>query len=257
MNSLEIIKNYFVLLKDGNWEELRSGFSGLPNINTPMNGQISGENAFMRYITDLKSWLVEKKSSTELFNIISHDNRHVIEFILNLYISKKEIGIPVVLAADIENGLIECIRVYYSLWPIIGKHTVRKPLLKPAAGLEEPQIIKDYMEGLKNGDKESVVSLFEEDGYVREPSGAQYRHEGKEGLEKFYSAALGNGGIPLKHCTATFDGTCCAIEYVCDEWGGVSLEPQAGVAVYEIGESGKLVAARIYDDVAPPHESEG
>jgi hypothetical protein len=34
--------------------------------------------------------------------------------------------------------------------------------------------------------------------------------------------------------------------------GTTELPPQAGVAVYVRGESGKLTAARIYDDVDPP-----
>jgi hypothetical protein len=35
-------------------------------------------------------------------------------------------------------------------------------------------------------------------------------------------------------------------------WGKTELPPQAGVAVYVRGESGKLAAARIYDDTDPP-----
>ena len=35
-------------------------------------------------------------------------------------------------------------------------------------------------------------------------------------------------------------------------WGETELLPQAGVAVYVRGPSGKLAAARIYDDTEPP-----
>jgi hypothetical protein len=35
-------------------------------------------------------------------------------------------------------------------------------------------------------------------------------------------------------------------------WGKNGLPPQAGIAVYVRGDSGKLAAARIYDDVNPP-----
>jgi hypothetical protein len=35
-------------------------------------------------------------------------------------------------------------------------------------------------------------------------------------------------------------------------WGKTELLPEAGVAVYVRGPSGKLAAARIYDDVSPP-----
>ena len=35
-------------------------------------------------------------------------------------------------------------------------------------------------------------------------------------------------------------------------WGQTELQPQAGVAVYVRDETGKLAAARIYDDADPP-----
>jgi hypothetical protein len=37
-------------------------------------------------------------------------------------------------------------------------------------------------------------------------------------------------------------------------WGNVELPPQAGVAVYERGSSGRLAAARVYDHVQAPVE---
>jgi hypothetical protein len=48
------------------------------------------------------------------------------------------------------------------------------------------------------------------------------------------------------------DGCYCALEYNVVAWGETQLAPQAGVAVYVRGPSGKLAAARIYDDVDPP-----
>ena len=60
------------------------------------------------------------------------------------------------------------------------------------------------------------------------------------------------GGIPLEHCTLIDDGVRCAIEYNCVRFGKMQIVPQAGVAVYERGETGLLAAARIYDDVNPP-----
>jgi hypothetical protein len=37
-----------------------------------------------------------------------------------------------------------------------------------------------------------------------------------------------------------------------DRWGDAPMTPQAGAAAYQRGPSGKLVSARIYDDVTPP-----
>ncbi len=47
----------------------------------------------------------------------------------------------------------------------------------------------------------------------------------------------------------------CALEYNVVRWGRSELPPEAGVAVYVRGPSGKLAAARIYDDADPPLES--
>ena len=45
-----------------------------------------------------------------------------------------------------------------------------------------------------------------------------------------------------------------SLEFNAVRWGAVDLPPQAGVAVYERGPSGKLHEARIYDDVEGPVE---
>jgi hypothetical protein len=61
--------------------------------------------------------------------------------------------------------------------------------------------------------------------------------------------------VPLDYCTITDDGVRCAIEYNATEWGASKLDPpECGLAVYERGKSGKLAAARVYEDVAWPDE---
>src|SRR4029450_4630284 len=54
------------------------------------------------------------------------------------------------------------------------------------------------------------------------------------------------------HCSQLDDGRACLLEYNVVSWGRTELPPQAGVAVYVRGESGRLAAARIYDDADPP-----
>jgi hypothetical protein len=61
-----------------------------------------------------------------------------------------------------------------------------------------------------------------------------------------------DGGVALEHCALIDDGRACALEYNVVQWGKTELPPQAGIAVYVRGETGKLAAARIYDDVSPP-----
>ena len=96
------------------------------------------------------------------------------------------------------------------------------------------------------------MATFEADGYAREPAGAPFVHRGHDRLRAFYELLFSNdGGISLEHCVLTDDRRACALEYNVVGWGKTELPPQAGIAVYA-GQSGKLAAARIYDDVKPP-----
>jgi hypothetical protein len=252
MNIKELLKEYLTVLKKEDIEALASLLDSNSTIYTPLDGLISGRDKIKKYIIKQKDWLNTKNARVEIFNIIDVKNRVVIE--LNIFYDKgeKTVELPFVIVLDIENNIIINIRIYHSTWPTTGKHSVIKPLLKPDDNLIEPEIITEYMKGLKNADKDLVLSLFEEDAYVQEPSGSKYKHTGKSGRNNFYSFALDKGGVSLKHCTATFDGRHFAVEYVFDEWGDKKFEPQAGIAIYEIGESGKLAAVRIYDDASPP-----
>ncbi len=111
----------------------------------------------------------------------------------------------------------------------------------------------EYQAALAAGDLDAIVAAFEPDGYAREPAGGQHVHSGPDGLRAFYELLFSNGGgIPLEHCALIDDGRACALEYNVVRWGKTELPPQAGVAVYVRGESGRLAAARIYDDVDPP-----
>ena len=58
----------------------------------------------------------------------------------------------------------------------------------------------------------------------------------------------------LEHWTVTEDGVRTVLEFNAVRWGGVDLSPQAGIAVYERGATGRIAHARIYDDVEGPVE---
>ena len=143
--------------------------------------------------------------------------------------------------------------MYYSTWPLTGGHAIRPPMLQPDPEVHEGDVVGEYQRALAAGDVDGVVAAFEPGAYVREPAGGRHVHRGTDELHALFTRFFSNGGgIPLEHCTVTDDGRSCALEYNVVAWGRTQLPPEAGIAVYVRGDSGKLAAARIYDDTDPP-----
>lgn len=253
-----VIREFYSLLQAGNTEVLQSIFAGEPALDTPLQGAVKGREAFAGFVEEQAGWLQKYQARPESLSLVDTPERLVAEYVLYLTQDGQSFDLPVAIAFDrqVQGQTVSEARVYHSTWPLNGKHKFRPGLLSPVAGLEEPEIVRQYMAALDKADKEGLLATFEEDGYVREPSGSPYTHAGREGREAFYSLVGAEGGVSLKHCTATFDGKIFAVEYICDEWGRKPMPPQSGIAIYELGNTGRILGVRIYDDITPPHEAE-
>ena len=235
-------------------DALMGSFAGEPEVHHPVRGRVKGASAFGRFVTDMTSWMAERNVTVKDVNFIVTPSGGVEEFVLHLDGDAGRIELPLAVAANLDQDarMIE-LRMYYSRWPLTGGHQVRPPLLQPDPDLHEPDVVGDYQRALAAGDVDAAVAAFEPDGYVREPAGGAYTHRGTDALRALYALFFSNGGgIPLEHCAVTDDGRACALEYNVVAWGRTELPPEAGIAVYVRGDSGKLAAARIYDDVDPP-----
>ena len=136
------------------------------------------------------------------------------------------------------HGRIGEVRLYYSTWPLTGRHAHRPPLLQADPELSEPDVVGVYQRALAAGDLDAVLAAFEPDGYAREPAGADHVHSGPEDLRRFYAWLFSNdGGIPLEHCSVIDDGRASALEYNVVRWGQAELSPEAGMAVYSAGQT--------------------
>jgi hypothetical protein len=245
---------FFDGLLTGEVDALIESFSGVPEVHHPVRGRIKGESAFRRLVTDMTSWMAARNADVEHVNWLMTDPRGVEEVVLHLDSDGGRIGLPVALAADHDEGerIIE-LRLYFSTWPLNGRHANRPPLLQPDLDVHEPDVVGEYQRALASGDVEAILAAFEPDGYIREPAGDAYVHRGTDELRTLYELFFSNGGgIPLEHCAITDDGRACALEYNVVAWGRTELPPEAGLAVYVRGDSGKLAAARVYDDSDPP-----
>jgi hypothetical protein len=179
--------------------------------------------------------------------------RAVGEAVVQITGGRGPVALPIAAVADV-TGTAREVRLYYSQWPLKGGHSLRPPLL--AGGSDHPQGWPGrYHEALAAGDVQGILETFEPGGYFREPSGERFAYRGAERLRdifaRFFSAG---GGIVLEHCAVTDDGRRAVLEYNAVRWGRQRLPPQAGLGVYERGPSGRLQAARVYDDVEPPPE---
>jgi hypothetical protein len=245
---------FFDGLLTGEVEALVGSFAGEPEVHDPVRGRVRGARAFEAFVAETKEWLSRRNASIEDVERVVRDRYGFGEVVLHLDGEVGPIDLPVAIVNDRSpGGQIGELRMYFSTWPLTGRHATRPPLLQPDPELRESDVVGEYQEALALGDADAIVATFEPDGHAREPAGGQYVHRGADGLRAFYELLFSNGGgIPLEHCTVIDDGRACALEYNVVRWGTTELPPQAGVAVYVRGESGKLTAARIYDDVDPP-----
>jgi SnoaL-like domain len=245
---------FFDGLIAGEPEALVKSFAGEPELHHPVRGRIRGARAFEAYVIDTKAWLTERNITIEDVTLVVEERRGFGEVVLHLDGESGRVDLPVAEVADREpDRRINEMRIYYSSWPLTGRHANRPPMLQPDPALRESDVVAEYQRALAAGDVDAIVATFEPDGYAREPAGGSHVHRGADGLRAFYEHLFSNeGGIPLEHCAVIDDGRTCMLEYNVVRWGRTELPPQGGVAVYVRGESGKLAAARIYDDVDPP-----
>ena len=246
---------YFSGLMAGETDALISSFAGEPELHHPILGRVKGVRAIARFATHMDAWLAGHKASVEEVDRLVTPRRTVEEVVLHTeHPDGARVDLPVAIVADRdESARLHELRIYFSNWPIGGRHAIRPPLLQADPDVHEDDIIGEYQRALAAGDVEGVVSTFQPSGYVREPAGGRYIHRGTGELRALFGLFFSRGGgIPLEHCTATDNGTACAVEYNVVAWGDTSLPPQAGVAVYVRGDHGKLASARIYDDADPP-----
>jgi SnoaL-like domain len=224
-------------------------FDGLP-----VRGRIRGEGAFRRWVTDMTSWMAAHDVEVENVNFLITDPRGIEELVLHFDGNGARLALPMAFAAEhAEDGRVTELRLYFSTWPLNGRHATRPPLLQPDLDLGEPDVVGEYQRALATGDVEAILATFEPDGYMREPAGDTYVHRGTDELRALYETFFSNGGgISLEHCAVTDDGRACALEYNVVAWGRTEMSPEAGLAVYVRGDSGRLAAARVYDDAEPP-----
>jgi ketosteroid isomerase-like protein len=245
---------YFDGLLSGEVGALVDSFSGEPELYDPVRGRVRGRRAFEAHVAETRSRLMQRNGSVEDVAQVITEQRGFEEVVLHLDGETGRVDLPVAIVAEHRSeGRLDELRVYFSNWQLTGRHAIRPPLLQPDPEVRPADVVDEYQRALAAGDVAAVLAAFEPDAYAREPAGGRYVHRGADGLRAFYERLFSNGGgIPLEHCAVIDAEGACALEYNVVRWGATELPPQAGVAVYVRGPSGRLAAARIYDDADPP-----
>jgi hypothetical protein len=229
-------------------------------VDDPIFGRTSGMPTLQRYSEEVAAWLQKHQGAFERVAFVTGSDRDVTEGSLVLTFEGRRVTVPVAVVAERRPEREVELRLYYSTKPIHGTRAVRSPLLPQNDEVAVPPPVTAHLDALSRADVKGVVASFEAGGTLRDSAGGIHVKEGEGGpLADYYRAlfgaqADGGGGTPgaglevLKGARAD-DGTTCALEYTVVRVHAKDVPPQAGLAVYERGESGLLRAVRVYQDV--------
>ena len=173
------------------------------------------------------------------------ERRIVGEAVLHVDGEGGPVDLPVAIVADLRpDARIEEVRVYYSSWRLTRRHANRLPVLQPDAEL--PSWTSSATTSARSPPATPMRSstLFEPDGYAREPAGVRVRPPGCEGLRSFYEWSFSTAAASRSSTAPSPTTGAPAPSIQRRAMGPDRLQPEAGVAVYVRGESGKLAAAR-------------
>ena len=215
-------------------------------------GRANGSPALGRYLEEVAAWLSKGAASFDKVAFTMSSDRDVTEGKLSLTFEGRRVEVPVAVVAERRREREVELRLYYSTRPIKGTQAVRSPLLPKNDEVTVPPPVTAHLEALSRGDLEGVIGSFENGATLRDAAGTTYVKQQGGGLRDFYDALLGSsdrGGVEVLKGARADDGRACALEYTVVRVRGKSVPPQAGLAVYERGESGLLKSVRIYEDI--------
>src|SRR4029450_10971743 len=87
---------------------------------------------------------------------------------------------------------LESIRIYHSMWPLVGFHLVRAPILPTDSALVLPDVVGRYHDCLARGDAAGIVQQFAPSGGLREAGGSAEVRRGSGALLRLFSGILAN-----------------------------------------------------------------
>jgi hypothetical protein len=240
---------YLPALASSQAEQLGRRLGDRTTVDDPIFGRTNGMPALSRYLDEVAAWLTKHECAFEKVAFTVGSDRDVTEGTLSLTFEGRRVSLPVAVVAERRRERELELRLYYSTRPIKGTHAVRSPLLPKDDEVAVPPPVAAHLEALAQGDIERVLGSFEATASVRDPAGVTHRKD-DDGLRTFYAKLFRKApGVEVLKGARADDGRTCALEYTVVGVHGKPVPPQAGLAVYERGDSGLLHAVRVYEDV--------
>jgi hypothetical protein len=220
-------------------------------------GRIQGASAVAGFAADFERWLndwtfektVHLRTTNAGQRVVSED----IVFLESPTGKKIEWPLATVACQGAEEGTHD-LYIYYTIWPIIERHTKRPVIFEsPQIDTKPSQLLQDYHHCLTTGDLEGLHSVMAPDAYIRESSGPPYTHLGMTNVLKYFSEGLFKDGAPLMRTERlTSDGRCTFIEFAVIGWDDKEWpeeDHQSGGGIWQLNEDGLLASVRVYDDI--------
>jgi hypothetical protein len=171
-----------------------------------------------------------------------------------------------VMVLDMDGDRVSRSRLYYRRARIDGVQHVRDRILQEVQVLESyPGIIGPYQDALHSADTDGMLATFDENGIFNGHGEHTDLHQGlgmgiyngreamRPALDQMFSligAAMGKprASVNLQKMNGFTDGRTYVLEFTMIDPNHPENRVHAGVAVYEIGDSGLIKEARIFDE---------
>lgn len=214
-------------------------------VNDQRMGRCDGRPGIESWTQGTIDWAQSLKAKFSVVSTLSSKRRAVLELSLEITVDDAAVDLPYVLVAELKDDAISEVRTYHSTWPYTGTHVFRAPPLAGTPGDPVPTIFSSYIDRVSNADVDKVLTSFTPDGYVQEPSGQRWRHQGPQERAKFYGHLRDAPKATFLLNTCTVEGQRIAVEYSFS-YGDVPMV--GGICIMEHAAE-RISAVRIADDV--------
>jgi hypothetical protein len=233
-------------------DALASRLGAKATVDDPIQGRATGLPPVGDQLKRAAEWLSKHSASYHRLAFTTGIDRDVTEGTLSLTFESKTVDLPVAVVAERRRSREVELRIYHALQPLESGSRTRARIVADNPEALVPPAVAGLLEGLSKGDVGAIEAAFEADGAIRDARGLTHARSDKA-LRAFFEGLVAGGafggGLELQRGGAADDGRTCALEYTLVKARGKDVTPpQAGLLLFERGDSGLIRVARLYGD---------